>query len=133
MPHGFLNTAALLRLVLAVTAIFILACALAPLASRMPFASYWDKLDHAAAFAALAFLSALAFPVLRARVIAPILLAFGVAIEILQLIPSLNRSAEFGDLFADVAGIAIGFACINLFRIAAGWMRPGFVLPAARW
>jgi VanZ family protein len=69
----------------------------------------WDKLNHMAAFTALAFLAYLSFPASRLTLlILPLgLLAFGGLIEVLQLfVPS--RSCEWGDLFADSIGIACG-------------------------
>ncbi|MEO5695964.1 MAG: VanZ family protein [Burkholderiaceae bacterium] len=76
----------------------------------------WDKLNHAASFAALAFAAWLGFAGNRgttALVLAG-LLAFGASIEIAQsFIPS--RSSEWGDLLAD----AIGLACGALLAAAA--------------
>ena len=72
----------------------------------------WDKLNHTAAFAALAFAAWLGLPAPRynQRLLLLSLLAYGGAIEILQLwVP--GRSCEWGDLAADAVGITVG-ACL---------------------
>lgn len=69
----------------------------------------WDKLNHAAAFAALGWCAALGYRGTRGQTLAALagVLAFGAAIELLQLsVP--NRSAEWADLAADAIGMAIG-------------------------
>jgi VanZ family protein len=69
----------------------------------------WDKLNHVAAFAALAVCAVLGWRHPRAARLAVLsaLLAYGGAIELLQLqVP--NRSAEWSDLGADAIGIGLG-------------------------
>jgi VanZ family protein len=69
----------------------------------------WDKLNHAAAFAAMAFAAVLALRNLRwhRRYVALGLVGYGGAIEIAQwFVP--GRSCEWGDLLADCIGIAVG-------------------------
>jgi len=76
-----------------------------------------DKLDHVAAFFALAFTAALGWGRLRATGFG--LLAYGVLIELLQSrIP--GRSAELTDVVADAIGIALGLAA---FALVAWWAR----------
>jgi len=78
----------------------------------------WDKLNHIAAFTALAFCAALGFRTTRRTLLAASggLLVFGGLIEILQLtVP--GRSSEWGDLLADAIGIAVGMAIAG----ALGW------------
>jgi len=78
----------------------------------------WDKLNHMAAFTALAFCAALGFRTTRRTLLAASggLLVFGGLIEILQLtVP--GRSSEWGDLLADAIGIAVGMAIAG----ALGW------------
>ena len=65
-----------------------------------------DKVQHMAAFAALTSLAALGFPGLRPRVIFVWMAALGLAIEVLQMIPSLHRSAQASDWLADCAATA---------------------------
>ncbi|MCV2367645.1 VanZ family protein [Roseateles oligotrophus] len=71
--------------------------------------SGWDKLNHAMAFASLAFCGHWSLNHRRARWLAlPLaLLAYGGAIELLQLqIP--GRDGEWLDLLADAIGISTG-------------------------
>jgi len=85
-----------------------------------------DKVQHAAAFVALAFAAALAYPAPagaqrgRDARIAAALLGYGVAIELAQgLIPS--RTASAADVVADGAGVLLGLLLARLWR---RW-RPG--------
>ena len=69
----------------------------------------WDKLNHVLAFSTLAVAGRFSFPGARTPVWLLIggLLAFGVLIELLQmLVPT--RSAEVADVLADGVGIAVG-------------------------
>lgn len=111
------------RLLLAAAVVAVLGGALTPMAHYMPATNIWDKANHFTAFACLAVLSKLAFPTILARYLALMLLALGISIEIVQAIPALHRSAEFGDILADIAGIAAGFAFTSLLGLAAGQMR----------
>jgi len=80
----------------------------------------WDKLNHFAAFAALAVVAARGYA--RAPLaVASGLLAYGALIELLQsLTPS--RSAEWGDLFADGIGIGIGLLLSGLLTLLVRWL-----------
>jgi len=71
----------------------------------------WDKLNHAAAFAALSLSGCFGFPGSRRAVLGVTLalLGLGGLIEILQLFVP-GRSSEWGDLAADALGIALGTA-----------------------
>jgi VanZ family protein len=69
----------------------------------------WDKLNHAAAFAAMAFAAGLGLRNLRWHrlYVALGLVGYGAAIEIAQwFVP--GRSCEWGDLLADCVGTAVG-------------------------
>jgi VanZ family protein len=69
----------------------------------------WDKLNHAAAFAALAWAAVLGFRERRnyGRYVALGLVAYGAAKEVAQaFVP--GRSSEWADLLADSLGIAVG-------------------------
>lgn len=99
--------------------ITVLVLALMPAVPRMPSLG-WDKLNHAAAFAALAFAARFAFPSLpRANLwLSLALLSLGGAIELVQaLVPS--RMADGIDLVADGLGIGVGLlvAALLLRRI----------------
>jgi VanZ family protein len=78
----------------------------------------WDKLNHVAAFSALALLARLSCPASRRALplSSAALFAFGGLIEVLQrFVP--GRSSEWGDLLAD----AIGIACGALIAAALYW------------
>ena len=89
----------------------ITALALAPVPPKQADLG-WDKLNHLCAFGALA---AVAFfgRVGGAVRITVGLLAYGVLIEVLQSYTP-TRSAEWGDLLADGAGIALGLVFARL-------------------
>ena len=86
----------------------VVALALMPWTVEMP-SSGWDKADHVAAFAALAFVGLFAWrghPAVHRRVLFG-LLALGVAIELAQtLVP--GRMADWRDVVADTAGVLMG-------------------------
>jgi len=80
----------------------------------------WDKLNHLAAFAALAGAGCLGFSASRRRQVVILLglFAYGGAIEICQLFVP-GRSCEWGDLLADAVGIACGtLVAAYLARVA---------------
>jgi VanZ family protein len=80
----------------------------------------WDKLNHLVAFAALGLCAMFGYRSSRTVRLSVLLalLAFGGAIELLQLLVP-NRSAEWSDLLADAIGIGIGAL------LALGWQRRG--------
>lgn len=74
-----------------------------------PPALGWDKADHWAGFAALAFTIRPAWPRWPVALGAALLLAWGGAIELIQIaIP--GRDGSWGDWLADAIGIAAGLA-----------------------
>ncbi len=77
----------------------------------------WDKLNHVLAFVALAFCGGLGFPGAwsRAALVAAALVAYGGAIELLQLMVA-TRMADWADLLADVIGTGLGLALADLLR-----------------
>jgi len=75
-----------------------------------------DKVQHMLAFAVLACLGSLAYP-RRGLRIAFGLIAFGAAIELLQMIPALHRDPELADWAVDIAAaMAVLVALRLLFR-----------------
>jgi len=90
-----------------VMAAMIAAASLVP-ASNLPAIGLSDKLEHAMAYALLAFW--FASVVVRRDFLALIvaLVAFGGLIELAQDWMHLGREAELTDLMADVAGIVVG-------------------------
>lgn len=92
----------LLRLAFWLALAVTLVMALLPNPPALPVQAN-DKVQHMAAFAALTFLAALGFPSLRLRVIFVWMAALGLAIEVLQMIPTLHRDAQASDWLADCA------------------------------
>ena len=66
-----------------------------------------DKALHLLAFAVLILPMAVAAP-RRALSLAPVCIAFGATIEVIQ--PTFGRSAEWLDLLADTLGVGLGLA-----------------------
>jgi len=98
---------------------FWLTCAAVAVLSLLPtdylpaeVLDWWDKAQHALAFAALCFLGLLAYPS-RGRVVLPGLLALAAGIEMAQAATGW-RYGDFSDLLADVVGLAAGWS---------GWSR----------
>lgn len=82
----------------------------------------WDKANHAAAMAVVALLANRAF----LRFPRPVALAagyaflLGILIELLQGICTTNRTAEWGDLIADVVGIALAVTALIIWNRRKG-------------
>lgn len=79
-----------------------------------------DKVQHVLAFVTLAILAALAWPRLSLLKLGVALSAFGALIEILQLMPALNRDGDVGDWLADTVAVAAALGAIALFRRVRG-------------
>ena len=77
-----------------------------------------DKILHIVAFACLALLGSLAYPRLSALKLLIGLSAFGVLIELVQLIPSLHRNSEVLDCVADTAAVCAVLLAIRVLRRA---------------
>lgn len=96
------------QVILAVLVCIVGKLALTP--SNYPHVSLgWDKLNHFAAFMALAWAAWLGFRIaaLRQWISLLGLVVYGAAIELLQLyVP--GRSSEWLDLLADAIGIGVG-------------------------
>ena len=75
-----------------------------------------DKILHIIAFAVLALLGTFAYPALRLIVLLLGLSAFGSLIELIQLIPALNRTADWRDLAADILAAAVVLGTIFIIR-----------------
>ena len=75
-----------------------------------------DKVQHMAAFSALTFLAAQGFPGFRLRVIFVAMAALGLAIEVLQMIPTLHRDAQASDWLADCAATAVTLLLCGVLR-----------------
>lgn len=75
-----------------------------------------DKLEHFAAFAALALLSCIAWPTVTRWLTVPLLMLYGIGIELAQATPEIGRTASLADLGADALGIAFGMIATGLLR-----------------
>ena len=75
-----------------------------------------DKLLHIIAFAVLALLAVFAYPRIRLLTILAGLSSFGALIEFVQLIPALNREADWIDWVADTLAAAVVLGCVFLLR-----------------
>ena len=75
----------------------------------------WDKSNHLLAFSVMALLGRRAYPG-RTLAVLSSLLAYGALIEVLQSF-TINRFAEWQDLVADAAGLALGWGAQQLARV----------------
>lgn len=77
-----------------------------------------DKVMHMLAFATLGTLAAFAFPRRSIALLFVGLTLFGAMIELIQLVPMLNRDSELADLLADMAA---GLASLVGMRALMAW------------
>lgn len=75
-----------------------------------------DKVQHFVAFLTLGLLAARAYPKASLLAIAAGLAGAGALIELIQLVPALNRSGSLLDWVADLAGIAAAVGATAFFR-----------------
>ncbi len=94
--------------------IFTLIMALLPHPPQVPGAS--DKVQHAAAFAALAALGAIGYRSTSALRLFALLTSMGALIEILQAIPALHRDSDVADWLADTVAAGVILAVIYWSR-----------------
>lgn len=106
----------ILRITFWLALAFAVTMAVLPHPPRLP-GEPSDKFQHILAFATLAVLAALGWPALSRLRIGLGLLAVGAGIEVVQMIPVLNRDAELLDLLADGSAVA---AVLVLTSIAMG-------------
>lgn len=103
------------RLLFWSAAIFALVMAILPQVAQLP-GNPDDKLLHIIAFTILVLLAAFAYPRTRLLTLLVGLSAFGAIIEIIQMIPALNRTASLIDWAADTIAAAAVLGCIYLYR-----------------
>ncbi|HEY0627030.1 MAG TPA: VanZ family protein [Allosphingosinicella sp.] len=75
-----------------------------------------DKLLHFSIFLVLTALAAAAYPKARLARIGVGMALFGAAIEAVQAMPFVNRSPEFLDWIADIAGAGLALMAAALIR-----------------
>ena len=85
----------------------ILALSPAPYLPPLEIFNWWDKAQHAIAFAVLAVLAVLAYPEVSKLRIAVLLIGQGVLIEVLQYYGG-YRFGDWQDAVADGVGVVLG-------------------------
>ena len=105
--HRFLKTLFWMSFV----AINILALSPAPYLPPLEIFNWWDKAQHAIAFATLAVLAVLAYPEALKRRIAFLLIVQGVLIEVLQYFSG-YRYGDWQDALADGVGVLLGLGLV---------------------
>ena len=88
-----------------------LALSPAPYIPPLEIFNWWDKAQHAIAFAALAVLAVLAYPESSKRRIAFLLIGQGVLIEVLQYFSG-YRYGDWQDALADGVGVLLGLGLV---------------------
>lgn len=103
-----LNAVALARLLGALGALGVVALTLGPFQGLEKTFGLSDKAAHAIAFYGLTLMAFTVAPARRRTDLAIMVLAFGLAIEVVQGL--VGRSASVGDILADTAGVALALA-----------------------
>lgn len=105
----------LLRILFWSAALLAFVMAVLPQPPQMPGAPS-DKVQHILAFTCLALLGWAAYPKLGILKLILGLSAFGALIELVQLIPSLNRDAEPLDWLADTTAVVAVVLALLIWR-----------------
>lgn len=111
----------ILRTTFWTAAAFAFVMAVLPHPPQLPGAPS-DKVQHIAAFLVLGALASFAWPRTSPVYLATALSLFGAVIELVQLIPALNRDGDPVDWIADTA--AAGLMLIFLHWLRARWRGP---------
>ena len=114
----------IVRTIFWAAAFFAFVMAVLPHPPQLPGAPS-DKVQHIAAFLVLGALASFAYPRTSPVYLATALSLFGAVIEIVQLIPALNRDGDPVDWIADTAAA-------GLMLIFLHWLRNRRVKPVAR-
>jgi VanZ family protein len=112
---------AILRLLFWLAAVFAFVMAVLPHPPQLPGAPS-DKVQHILAFLLLGALASFAYPRTSAVYLATALSLFGAVIELVQLIPALNRDGDPIDWVADT--VAAGLMLIFLHWLRATRVKP---------
>ena len=112
-----------LRTIFWTAMVFAFVMAVLPHPPQLPGAPS-DKVQHIAAFLVLGALASLAYPRTSPVYLATALSLFGAGIELVQLIPALNRDGDPVDWIADTAAA-------GLMLIFLHWLRARRVKSAA--
>ena len=114
-----MTAASLCRSAFGLACIGMLVLSLLPPTFLPPVFHWWDKAQHAFAFAVLTLLARQGWPALEVRACAGLLL-YGAGIEVAQGLTGW-RSAEFSDLVADGVGVFIGALAYRGFARMMRW------------
>ena len=90
-----------------------LALSPAPYLPPLEIFNWWDKAQHAIAFAVLAVLAVLAYPEVSKLRIALLMIGQGVLIELLQYYGG-YRFGDWQDAVADGVGVLLGLAMVRV-------------------
>jgi VanZ family protein len=121
IPPGSFSVYRKLAVAVFALALVVVAVLLLTPAGELPATDVWDKLEHAGAFAGLAFLGSFAFPErTSAWRLALGLIVFGSVCEFLQmLVPGRDSSVE--DAMANAIGILLVSGLWKLRHLAVNW------------
>ena len=111
----------LIRLCFVVAATFAFVMAVLPQPPALPAP---DKMQHMLAFFTLALLGSAAYPRISPIGLAVFLCGFGALIEFAQMVPALNRDADFRDWTADVLAAVAGLLVVHAGRRLRGHLQP---------
>tara|TARA_R110000850_G_scaffold2027_1_gene10223 strand:- start:273 stop:635 length:363 start_codon:yes stop_codon:yes gene_type:complete len=114
-----MNTQTLFRILFWLLLAVILALSLVP-AAEAPTVFANDKLNHGLAFFTLSLMARLLWARTHAAILFLLLMTFGGAIELLQLVMGFGRDADWMDFGADIAAILLGLLAGKLFWNLAG-------------
>lgn len=106
----------IMRAIFWVALAFTLVMALLPQPPAVP-AEPPDKILHILAFLVLTGLALVAYPMVSRPRLAIALSALGALIEVLQMIPALNRDAQWLDWVADTGAVLFVLAVATLLRL----------------
>jgi VanZ family protein len=105
------------RLLFWTAAVFAFVMAVLPHPPELP-GHPSDKIQHIAAFTALALLASWAYTATQPWKLLVRLSLFGAAIELFQMIPALNRDGDVVDWLADTVAVLVVLVLIRLARRA---------------
>ena len=106
-----------------------LALSPAPYLPPLEVFNWWDKAQHAIGFCTLAFLAALAYPLVSRYRLAALLCLQGIAIEVLQYWGGF-RFGDWEDAVADAVGVVLGLLVARVFgKVLGKVMSQGSVDP----
>ena len=108
---------AILRFLFWAGAVFAFVMAVLPHPPQLPGAPS-DKVQHIAAFLVLGCLASFAFPRTSPVYLAAGLSLFGAMIEVVQMIPSLNRDGDPVDWLADTAAAGLVLIFLRWSRVS---------------